>query len=525
VPAFAGLVAVAALVAVLVGLLFMASVHATASDSDGATVVLQGQSISAGHLTLHGWALSLDSFWTVDALFYALSVLAAGVQSSLPYFVPAVIAATVVVVGALMAREGRRGVAAIAAAATVVALLGLPNHVLSIFLLRGPWHVGTALWCLIAFAGLRRGRMGWGWIAAVVFFSMGILGDFQMIAIGMAPAFAAGVAAMARTRNWRQGLPTASAPIAALLLAGAVRRLALTAGTFTIGRANARASSRQMRTNLTHMITWGAHSLGVGTGPGLGGSAAPAPLEAVHVIGLAAVLGGVGFAAFGLVRGVVTGRPAQHDTAHSWRLDDLLLLACLADLALFVVISISDSRAYARYLTAAVIFGVILAGRLVGRLVAAADSPRPRLAGAIVGVAAISAFAASFALNVTSPRPYREYVQLGRFLEAHQLHNGIGDYWSASSTTVATNDLVKVRPVATDPSGRVVRYQKQSAASWYAGQPFEFLVFDTAKPWGGVNLDTATATFGPPIHTYPVGTYQVLVWSPPLSVSPAGFAS
>jgi hypothetical protein len=42
------------------------------------TVVLEGQSTSAGHLTVHGWALSLDSFWTVDVLFNALVVLVAG---------------------------------------------------------------------------------------------------------------------------------------------------------------------------------------------------------------------------------------------------------------------------------------------------------------------------------------------------------------------------------------------------------------------------------------------------------------
>ena len=78
--------------------------------------------------------------------------------------------------------------------------------------------------------------------------------------------------------------------------------------------------------------------------------------------------------------------------------------------------------------------------------------------------------------------------------------------------------------MTTDPSGRVVRYQKQSTAAWYARQPFEFLVFDTDKPWGGVNSATATATFGAPTQTYVDGTYRVLVWSHPLLVSATGFA-
>src|ERR1700722_10838730 len=48
----------------LVALFYVASVHSLAGDSDGATVVLEGQAMSGGHVMLHGWALSLDSFWS-----------------------------------------------------------------------------------------------------------------------------------------------------------------------------------------------------------------------------------------------------------------------------------------------------------------------------------------------------------------------------------------------------------------------------------------------------------------------------
>jgi hypothetical protein len=524
VPRVAWLIAAAAGFAVLVAVLYSASVQAGIADSDGATVVLQGQSMSAGHLTLHGWAMSLDSFWTVDALFYTLTVLVTGVQSSLPYLVPALIAAVVVVVGALLARDVRRGAPGVAAAATVVALLGLPSYVLSIFLLKGPWHIGTALWCLVAFAGLRRGRFGWGWVVAVVFLALGLLGDFQIVVLGLAPALAAGVVAMLRTRTWREGMPAASAPFGALLLAGVLRSLALIIGTFTIGAGNGTASRPQMRTNVGHVVTWSAHMFGVGVGPGLAQSPAPTALETVHALGLIAVIAGVVVATSGLIRGAVTGRPGPRDSTDGWRIDDLLVFAWFADMALFVVIAVSDDRSYSRYLTAAVIFGAVLAGRLVGRLAANVDSARLRRAGAVVGIAAIGAFAAALAINVTGPRPYRPYAGVGRFLAANQLHNGIGDYWSASVITVATNDVVKVRPVTADPSGRVVRYQKQSTDEWYARQQFEFLVFDAAKPWDGVDATSATRTFGPPAHTYRTGTYRVLVWSHPISVSENGFA-
>ena len=123
------------------------------------------------------------------------------------------------------------------------------------------------------------------------------------------------------------------------------------------------------------------------------------------------------------------------------------------------------------------------------------------------------------AFNVTAAVPPAPYDALGQFLESHHLDRGIGDYWSASITTVATSGSVAVRPVVADGAGHLVRYERQSTATWYEGQSFQFLVYDSAVPWGGVSSASATATFGPALHTYDVGTYRVLVWSQPLSVS------
>ena len=124
--------------------------------------------MGTGNFTLSGWALSLDSFWTVDAVVYMLVELVTGIRGMLIFLVPAMIAASVVVVSALLARDGRRGIAGVAAVTTVVVVLGLPSHALANVFLRGPLHVGTALLSLCAFAGLRSGRIGWGWVAAVL---------------------------------------------------------------------------------------------------------------------------------------------------------------------------------------------------------------------------------------------------------------------------------------------------------------------------------------------------------------------
>lgn len=503
--------------AALVVLLCVASYHAFIGNSDGATVVLEGQAMSTGNVLLHRWALSLDSFWTVDAPFYLLGVLIAGMRPLLLHLVPAVIAATVVVTGAFLARSGHRGLPGAAAAVTVVAVLGLPGHVLSIYFLQGPLHVGTVLLCLLAFAGLRHGRLGWGWVAAVLLFAAAVLGDFQAIALGMIPAFLAGLVAMARTRSWRGGITTAMAPVAGSLVAGTVRLAAKVLGTFTVARPNPIAPRSQIVPNIGRIATWGAHMLGLGGGV-FGSGGVPAPLEAVHAVGVAMVVAGVVVAAMGLVRAVLPWHRPSVDATEQWRLDDLLVLAFLGDLIVFVVLTTGNDATFSRYLTGAAVLGAILAGRAAGRFFDAVDSSSIRRTCGVVGLGVLAAFAAGVALNVAAAAPGAPSLQLGQFLESRHLDRGLGDFWSASITTVETNGSVVVRPVVATQTLRLVRYQRQSAAVWYAGQSFQFLVYDTALPWGNVSLTSAAATFGPVAHTYSVGTYRVLVWDHPLSV-------
>lgn len=507
---------------VLVAILYVSARHAFAGDSDGATVVLQGQAMGSGNFTLHGWALSLDSFWTVDAVVYTLVEVVTGVRGELLFLVPAMIAASIVVVGVLLARDGRRGITGVAAAATVVVVLGLPSHVLANVFLRGPLHVGTALLCLCAFAGLRTGRFGWGWVAAVLCLAAGVLGDFQTAALGLGSVCTAGFIAMLRTRDWRSGAPEVGAAGAGLVLAAVVRGVADAVGTFSVNASHPRASPSQMVTNLHHLPSWGANMLGVGGGQ-LGSGGVPATLEAVHLISLIAVTGGIVGATVTMVSGAIRGRASPMRASPDWRLDDLLVLAVFADLVVFVVLTTSDDPGFLRYLTAAVIFGTVLAGRWVGRLVASLPSELlTRRGAAVVCLAVGAAFAAAFGFTLASPMPKQPAAKLGTFLEARQLVVGIGDYWSASITTVATGGAVTVRPVISNRAGSVLRYERQSAASWYTNQPFEFLVYDTARPWGGIGARSASLTFGPVARTYVVGSYRVLVWRHPLFVPDTG---
>ena len=67
--------------------------------------------------------------------------------------------------------------------------------------------------------------------------------------------------------------------------------------------------------------------------------------------------------------------------------------------------------------------------------------------------------------------------------------------------------------------GKLGRYMKLSPDTWYAGQQFQFLVYETPV-YQGVDSVSAAKTWGPPAHTYIVGDYHVLVWTTAFSVAP-----
>lgn len=494
--------------------------HAFTPDSDGATVVLEGHAIAQGHLLLHKWGLSLDSFWTVDALWYLVGVLVAGISPVLPHAVPAAIAAATIVLGAVIAVEQRTGGAAVAAAGTVVAILAFPSHAFAIFFLRGPLHVGTALWCLISFFALRKGRLGRGWAVGVVFLAAGLLGDLQTLALGVVPVALTGLVAAGRTRDWRKGLPLVAAAAASVVLAEVVRKVARTLGTFTIAAANPTSGLHQMLGNVGRGIREGVALMGVGSAY-YGADGVPKALGYVHLLAILVVFAALVGAAWSTVHGAARGRPTVvgTNTPDAFLLDDLLVFATFSSPAAFVLLAASSDPSYARYLTAGLIFGAVLAGRVVGRV---AQDLEWRALGRVLagtGLAATGCYAAASAITVSRPAPVAPAAALAGFLEAHHLHHGIGAYWSASVTTVQSHGAVEVRPVVSPNGSRLYRYERNSAAYWYR-EPFRFLVYQPSQPWGAVDATTARNCFGPPAATYDVVGYTVMVWNRTLHVPP-----
>jgi hypothetical protein len=514
--------------AVLSVWLYVLSVHANSAvvTSDGATVVLQGKAVASGNFLLHGWYLQLDSWWTLDVVFYAVATALVGVKLELLFAVPAVIAALVVVVGVVMARRGHRGTAALAGAATVLAVLALPTHVLAYYFISQPVHVSTALYALVAFMGLRQARFGWGWAVAVGLLAAGLLGDLQMASYGVLPALLAGLVAMGRRRSWRAGGPAVTAAACSVVLALVVRQVVDALGGFKIG-AQSGASFHQMLTNVVHVPVELAQLVGIlDTSQGTGG--VPLVLEAVHIVAALLLLFCFVAAVARLIRGVRRGDVGQELSGtpttgepEPWRLDDLLVLGALGCIFNSVYLSHSSSG-YLRYLTASVIFMAILAGREVTRWWAKPHRADIRHRAQAVAVVSTGCFLAACGLQVSVPVDNPSIAGLVAFLESHHLHSGVGDFWGASLTTVWSNGKVSVRPLVPDADGVLEAFNRGETPGWFLGKQFQFVVYPastSANATYGVSLLTATETWGPPTRTYLVSGYEVLLWSHPIEVT------
>lgn len=496
------------------------SLHGVIQSSDSVTPILEARAVLDGNLALAHWSLSLDSFWTVEVPFYVLGVAVFGVSPVLLSVVPALVATLVVLLGVALALEGHRGLAAWAGGLVVVAVLGLPGPFLTNFLLRGGTHIGTTLWCLVAFTALRRGRFGWAWAAGLVILAVATLGDLQTLFLGAVPVTLGGFAAIARRREWRAGLPAISAGALSAVLALLLRTVLVALGTFTTGPANhGLATQSQAVANLLNGLLWAGRLLG------LVSTAAPVWLQGVHVLAALVLAGALIVTLTEFFRGLVGGRRLSLATER-WRLDDLLLLAVACDACVFVALTVESDNGYARYLVPGLIFAVILTGRVVAQLVNVRQrSPHrvPVSARGVVGGCLMVAllFAAGMSFNLRGPLPSSPTASLRQFLSAHGLHRGIGDYWDASTVTVDSKNEIRVRPViALD--GKIVRYQRMSAGRWYRYRNFQFLVFNAVAPWGGVDAASATETFGAPRRTYRVGQLEVLVWSHAIHVTARG---
>ncbi|MFZ0059342.1 MAG: hypothetical protein WAL35_04775 [Acidimicrobiales bacterium] len=508
----------------LVALLYFTSAHFQAGTSDEATVILEGQAIAHGRVLLEGWNLTSASYWTSNAVFDGVAILVSGLRAALLYATPAVAGALAVAVGLLLAREGRRGWPGLAGGVAVVALLAFATPALGFLFVGRGFHVSTAVYALLAFLALRRARFGWGWALAVLLLTAGILGDLLMVAYGVIPLLLAGLVATWRERKLLAGMVELTAAAASVVLARVAHLVFVSIGTFTTAPARRVARFSQMVTNLGHAPVYAASLLGL-TNVVVNSRGVPAQLghmqgfDIANAIGALCVLACFVVALVSLVAALVRRRPQGRvgdGEPALWRLDNILVFAVICSAAPFVLLAGPNGEGI-RYLTASVVFAVVLAGRVIARVWPKPGSGRSVRAFALAGTVLALGLVASFGYAMSGPQMSNSATQLAAWLETHDLHEGIGGYWVASITTVESGGDVAVRPVETGCGGQIERARDLTSSDWYEGKKFQFLVYGAPSGYRGIR--GATTTWGSPKHVYVVGRYRVLVWNHEVGVA------
>jgi hypothetical protein len=478
-----------------------------AVDSDGASQALQAWDMLHGNVLLHGWWLSDVSFYTTELPEYMLVELVRGLNADVVHVAAALTYTLVLLLAALLAKGTATGRAALARVLIAVGIMIAPQLADGVkMLIASPGHIGTSVPVLAVFLILDRApRRPWVPVVVSALLGWAAVADTLVLLIGLAPVAlvcllqpgSAGWAAQGwRPRWYFVGIGAGS------LAAGAAAEVAphviRAAGGFTVWpppfQVVSGVHALPHTLNLTGqgvLLLAGAHFLGLR--PGALTGAVFLHLAGVIVLGLGVLLA---VRRFGRDLGFV---------------DQILLTAVVLNLGAYVFSSQATSIQTTREIAGVLPLGAVLAGRMLADRVLAI-----RFAPAVLLVV-LAGYLGGLGYELTQPSAPPRAQQFTSWLAAHHLDSGLSGYWQSNVVTLTSGDRVRVRQL-TVAGGRVVPYEWNSAAPWYdsrlASANFVLLLPDIGgqQPGGYAARKFVIAAFGPPVHTYRVGSALVLVW-------------
>jgi hypothetical protein len=211
---------------------------------------------------------------------------------------------------------------------------------------------------------------------------------------------------------------------------------------------------------------------------------------------------------------------------------DRLLLASLAAIVSACVLSrwfdlsvpdsVLNGGAGTRFIAPALVFAAILAARAIPEMIGAL--PTQRSASAVTAFIVMLAggllieHMRAGAPLVTSPpwTAQNEYIAVSRWLEAHHLTCGVGEYWSSSIITALTGGNVTVRPVESTPRGDLAPFKQRGDMNWYRSVGTPAFAIWREDHIAAVHVDdkTATATYGKPLHLEYIAPFTIALLAP-----------
>ena len=461
------------------------------TDADGAGNVLQAWDMLHGNPLLRGWWLSDVSFYTTELPEYMLVELARGLNSGVINAAGAATYTLLITLAALLAKGRATGTTGLLRVLIAGGIMLAPGP----SVLSSPNHTGTQVPLLLSWLVIDRLGDRWyvPWLVGALL-TWVEMADQLAIYVGALPVVVVSAIRLYQRRgSWRIDAGLLAAAAASVVLAMAGTLLIRRAGGFVVAPTQvAFIASPQLPHNLSLtaesvLTLFGADFFGL----------RPGPAAAIALL----ILTGVVLVAWACCIA------ARRLLAEDGRLVPILFVGITINLAAFALSTLAVDLGSAHELAAVLPFGAVLAGRLLpGR--PATTALLPALLAVLVGYAGVLAYHAT-----RPPRPPTTQA-VAAWLTAHHLTAGIGDYWTANITTVATSGRVAVRPVELS-CGRFSPDAWESSQSWYEPpSTATFLVLPlTGAAGANGTAANAVAQFGAPVRTARIGGYEVLVWN------------
>jgi hypothetical protein len=484
-------------------------------NADGAGAALQGWDMLHGNLLLSGWWLADVTFYAFEVPVDALVEATRGLDADVVHVSAAVIYTLLAATAALLAKGTARGtegiIRALLGAGVMVAPALSPG---TRILILTPDHTGLGVPILLTLLLVDRARPRW-WVPL----AMGVLLVWAQVEDPLATVAAAVPIALvclvrACTLLVRKRRSAWSAPLlfdGALAVAAVVSVWLANLAVAAIKSAGG-YSMQPLGSNIGKLLptaTWG-HQLWV-SGKNLlilfGADFYEQPagirtaIAFLHFAGVTLAVCGLLIGITGLVRGVD-------------RVTQILTVAVLATLGAGAFATQMLPIQGAHDIAVVLPFGAVLAGRTLGPWLASPTRRRlPRITLLPLLGAVLACYLAALGYSVSQPAVPAETQGLADWLVAHHLTSGLGKYWAASSTTLASGGRVRVAP-AQGPAD--IAYPWVTKPSWYdpAVSTANFVI---ATPGDGnayaFNEAVVRHSYGKPNRVYHYGSYVIMVWN------------
>jgi hypothetical protein len=487
-----------------------------ATNSDGASQALQAWDMLHGNLVLHGWQLADVSFYTTELPEYMLVELVRGLNADVVHVASAITYTMVVVLAALLARSTATGRAALARVLVTAGIMIAPQLASGVsVVLSSPDHFGTSVPVLAVWLILDRARPRWYVpVSVAVLLAWAVVADELVLVIGVLP-----LAIVSATRLYRAVVidrnPLKRQRYDLALLAAAVTAAVVADAAVRILRASGGYLLHPPPDQFLPDVQLIPRSLSV-TGEGLlvlGGADFLRRQLSLGTVVLVLHLVGVFLAGLG------TCVAAKRLLRDLHRVDQILVVAIAVNVAAYIVSPRSSGIAGTREIAPVLPFAAVLAGRLLADRILAS-----RRAPALLVV--LAAYLAGLSYSVVQPPAPNQDQQLISWLTARHLTSGLGGYWQSNEVTLATSNRIRIRSLSFSakhglptsepgPNAKLVPTAWDMKFQWFdpRTQSANFVVL--GGPPGSSRLTDKSlvlATFGQPVRSSHVGTYEVLVW-------------